>query len=150
MAELPHPWDVYAFHQKALSNCRIADDTAWGLETCLNRLLDHDDTSMAPSGDDLDRIITSAARRSRYGRALVAKYVTNETVGTIDVVAHVEAVSDLRAIAKQLPAPSFQLLAALARGDGQAEIAIDLRIAPDALRARIARARAGARMALAA
>jgi hypothetical protein len=109
MAYIPQEWRAYASKQAELDSCSSANATAWGIEAGLTALLDS-----AATPDTVDRIAENAARRDRYARGLLAKYVR---IGSgFDGLAYLESRSALAAIAGQLPPPQVALLAASLNG----------------------------------
>ena len=96
MAELPHPWDAYASYQNKLSKRSSVDDFAWGLESGLNKILDDPSALDVAQGDVLARVVANGARRNRYDRALIRKFVEPATESmTPSCEASVEARSDI-------------------------------------------------------
>ncbi|MBS0296409.1 MAG: hypothetical protein JSR45_08860 [Proteobacteria bacterium] len=135
MAELPHPWDAYASAQAQLSNRTALGDRSWGLEAALNQLV----VNMPPSLDQLATVQASAERRTRYGRALIARNATPVSGDTQSVDSQIEARSDLIFLGRHLSARDMASL--LVAGFGHAA-------ASDAARQRLARARRRARSLL--
>lgn len=135
MAELPHPWDAYASAQAQLSNRTAVGDRSWGLEAALNRLV----VNTASDPAQLATVQASAERRSRYGRALVARNAAALSGEAPSVEAQMEARSDLIFLGRHLSAPDMASLLAVGLGHGAAT---------DAVRQRLTRARRRARMLL--
>ena len=105
MADIPQEWRAYASKQAELDRRLSVDPTAWGLEAGLGGLLNGSSTP-----DTVDRAIASAARRSRSGKALLAKYLRINI--SRDGVSHLEARSALATIERRLPALQVSLLKA--------------------------------------
>lgn len=119
MAGLPHPWDEYESHQRKLSDRSSADDTAWGLEAGLNRIVEA--PNRAPRGADLQRVIDSAARRNRYARDLLNVVAETEEAAAERLL---DFRSELDALARGVTARDLQvLLASVFEGDGAAAAA---------------------------
>jgi len=135
MAELPHLWDAYASTQAHLSNRTAVGDRSWGLEAALNRLV----MNTASDPAQLATVQASAERRSRYGRALVARNAAAVHGDAPSAEAQMEARSDLMFLGRHLSAPDMASLLAVGMGHAAA---------PDAARQRLARARRRARMLL--
>jgi len=70
------PWGAYARRQAMLSRVSHVDDQTWGLEACLNHLVDGADGFMAEA--DVDRVSRSASRRERYRGALRRQHLVVE------------------------------------------------------------------------
>jgi hypothetical protein len=145
MMKLPHPWDLYALQQDQLKACTRADDTAWGLEAGLTFLLAQDDVFSVANTEALTRKISNAVRRSRYARALLAKYMVKPAMGVLDDQPRLEARDALNTLEQKMPRESLALLFEIAKGATSHEIAADQGIDVGALRTRIARARNVAR-----
>lgn len=151
MADLPHPWDKYASYQEKLSKRSSVDDFAWGLESVLGTILDDPSASDVARSDVLVRVIANGARRNRYDKALIRKFVEPATeVVTPSCEASAEARSDILHLQKVLTLSDFRMLLAVGAGEKQAAIAEREKIAAPALRARLARVRALAIVKLAA
>ena len=151
MAELPHPWDAYASYQNKLSKKSSVDDFAWGLESGLNKILDDPSALDVAQGDVLPRVVANGARRNRYDKALIRKFVEPATESiTPSCEASVEARSDIRHLQRVLTLSDFRTLLAVGTGEKKAAIAESEKISAPALRARLARARALAIIKLAA
>lgn len=140
MAVLPHPWNAYALHQSKLADRSALDDTAWGLEQSLTRFLD-----AGNGGHDLDRISASAARRNRYGRALLSKHASAIGGNQPDPIGQLQARSEINALTSGLPSSDVQLLYLIGAGWSSGELAADQGVAPAAIRTRLCRARVTAR-----
>lgn len=109
MADIPQEWRAYASKQAELDRRSSVDPKAWGLEAGLDGLLDGSSTP-----ETMDRTIASAARRSRYAQALLAKHMRINV--SVDGVAHLEARSALTTIELRLPAAQVTLLKAALKG----------------------------------
>lgn len=153
MAELPRPWNMYAEQQRRL-NCRLTvDDFAWGIEASLNALCD--DASTISDTADLRRATATASRRERY-RASLRRRRSLEVIGSSDWMAQAspdgrcvtEARSDLRHVERTVAAADLDLLVSIALGTDRGEVATSLAVTPDALRARLSRARCAAAKAV--
>lgn len=135
MAELPHPWNAYASAQAQLSNRTAVGDRSWGLEAALNRLV----VDTPPDPAQLATAQASAERRSRYGRALLARNANALNGEAQSVEAQMEARSDLTLLGRHLSAPDMASLLAVGLGHGTVT---------EAARQRLSRARRRARMLL--
>lgn len=111
MADVPQEWRAYASKQSDLDRRSSVDAQSWGLEVGLDGLLDGSATP-----DTVDRTIASAARRSRYAQALLAKHMRINV--SLDGLAHLEARSALAAIERRMPAAQVALLKTAFHGRG--------------------------------
>lgn len=109
MADIPQEWRAYASKQAELDRRSSVDPKTWGLEAGLDGLLDG-----SSSPGTVDRTIASAARRSRYAQALLAKHMRVDI--SMDGVTHLETRSALATIGRCLPAAQVRLLKAAIRG----------------------------------
>ncbi|WP_105386501.1 hypothetical protein [Neorhizobium alkalisoli] len=151
MADLPHPWDAYASYQEKLSKRSSVDDLAWGLESALDKILDNPSATDVTRSDVLARVVANGARRNRYDKVLIKKFVEPATESTTpSCEARIEVRSDIRHLQRVLSLSDFRMLLAVGAGEKQAAIAESEKIAAPALRARLARARALAIIKLAA
>jgi hypothetical protein len=142
MADIPLCWRAYAALQSNLSCRASVDATSWGMEQGLNHLLEGE--NLAADAVKVDRVVASAARRDRYARSLLAKHIVigNEVHSN---VGQIEARSSLALLQRRMPTEKLRLLVERANGSDLAHLAASHRIAPGALRTRIARARQLAR-----
>ena len=106
MADLPHPWDVYASVQAQLSDRARVSDRAWGLETALNRLLAHEpaDPAHVPIAQ------ATAERRARYSRSLMARHQSALVSELPSTDAQMEARSALVFLGRHLSTPDMVAL----------------------------------------
>lgn len=142
MAEIPHLWRAYAAHQSRLDDRCAADSVSWGSEAALNFLLQADDLMGATGA--VSRAAAAGARRSRYSRALLAKFII--ICGSDGVESgRIEARSRLSDLRRSLPADQLDLLVETALGIEPAEIAIKSQVSIGCIRARVCRARQVAR-----
>src|SRR4051794_6803288 len=64
---LPFPWDLYLAPQAKLRNSNRVDDSGWGCEATLNRILSSVPEGAPPVGnEDVDRWTRSGSRRERH------------------------------------------------------------------------------------
>lgn len=109
MADIPQVWRAYASKQAELDRRSSVDPKTWGLEAGLDGLLDGSSTS-----ETVERTVASAARRSRYAQALLAKHMRINL--SMDGVAHLEVRSALATIEMRLPAAQVTLLKTAIKG----------------------------------
>jgi hypothetical protein len=142
MADLPRSWQTYAALQSKLDTRKIVDAYSQGMEEGLNRLLDGD--AAFSQELQIERIVATAARRDRYGRSLLAKYIIVRTE-VYDGWGQTEARSGLALLQRRMAADKLDLLVELASGGDSIHAAKTRGVASGALRTRIARAREAAR-----
>lgn len=142
MAEIPPLWRGYAARQSELDSRTSVDATSWGIEAGMNFLLEGN--RLSTDSADVDRVADSAARRNRYGRALLAKKIIVRSE-VHDDAGYIEAMSSLALLKQQLPPDRLGLLTELAEGTDPSELAARHRITTGALRTRVCRAREAAR-----
>lgn len=150
MAELPHPWDAYASYQNKLSKRSLVDDFAWGLESGLDKILAYPSPADAPLDGTLVRTIASGARRHRYRKALIAKFVEAVEETPTPYEGGIEARSDIQHLQRVMCISDFRALVAVGLGENQALVAEGEGITASALRARLRRARSLAALEFAA
>jgi DNA-directed RNA polymerase specialized sigma24 family protein len=112
------------------------------MEDGLNYLLQNE--GQREDGAALDRVVASAARRNRYNRALLAKYIIVRTE-VQDDAGRIEARSSLALLQRLMPPEKFDLLVELASGTEPERVAAKRGIPVGAMRTRAARARQVAR-----
>jgi hypothetical protein len=141
MADLPHPWDMYAQIQSKLSSLDTVNSSSWGLEAGLNHLCGLSGDSDANVSSTRKKM-ASASRRERHRRNLIAK---NAEPDSVRIVATIEAANELDLIAKKMKPADFELLIGIANGDSYSVLSLRLGVRPDALRTRVSRLRSMAR-----
>jgi hypothetical protein len=141
MAELPHPWGAYASYQDKLSKTSSVDDYAWGLESGLDSILACPSPAEAPGDEVIARTVASGARRSRYCKALIAKFAEAVMAPSPSDQGRIEARSDIQQLQRVLSIADFRMLVSVGQGVEQKLIAESEGVSAPALRTRIARAR---------
>lgn len=142
MAEIPLLWRTYAAQQSNLSNRTCVDPISWGIEDGLNHLLVAE--NVGDESANIDRIVASGARRHRYARSLLAKYIIVRTE-VHDDTNRLEARSHLAALKREMPVDKFGMLIELAAGSAPSHLAEKHEVPPTTLRTRISRSRELAR-----
>jgi hypothetical protein len=140
MADLPHPWDMYARLQAELSRgCQVGDES-WGAEAALNRiLLSLQDNSQVTS-DDLARTTASERRRERYRARLRRIHVGADEPGA-DPSEALAARDTLRIAGSMVSNQDWGVLRQLAEGYSYAEVAAQTGSSSGRLRVRVLRCR---------
>lgn len=138
MADLPHPWGVYARLQAMLARRYQADDQSWGLDAGLDRLLTAQ--NKPPGEEEADRAVRSENRRERYRAQLrrVHLVLEDRMADPEEVVAARRA---LRAAQMMVSHEDWALLCAVGEGHEYAEIAAAQGVSVGQLRIRVLRLR---------
>jgi hypothetical protein len=139
MADLPHPWGMYARLQTNLRrDCQVGD-RSWGTEAGMDHILQS--ASSAPATEDeVNQVVATSRRRERHrGRR------REPLLGDI-ATAHPEGVltarRELAAIRRKVGDRNWELLSAVGIGSDYNEISIALSVPPGAVRVKVLRLRA--------
>lgn len=137
MADLPHPWGIYAQIQDQLDRHTVVDDRAYGLEAGLDKIIDEltsIDVSMC------ERAIATGSRRERHRKsALTNKALVGGKPD--DPLRQLEARSALDLIETTVHSGGVAILKAVAAGHSYTELAAKYHGTSGAFRARVARLR---------
>jgi hypothetical protein len=136
MADLPHPWGAYLRAQSELSNSTEINDRNWGLEACLNSILESG--ASAPTDSDMDRTISSAARGNRYRAMLRRKFISPDEP-QFDPRPSLDARDQLRVVHSIVTDAEWEFLSAVAAGYEYDKINVGLSVG--ALRVKMLRLR---------
>jgi hypothetical protein len=121
MAELPHPWDIYARLQAALLSGGQISNQSWGTEAAMNRLLDSVQDSKPLTCDDIARVAASERRRERHRTTLRLVHLAGH-----DVSAHPEdalaARHELHVARSKVSERDWSVLCQVAAGYDYAEL----------------------------
>lgn len=150
MADLPHPWGIYAQYQASLARRSSVDDISWGLEDGLDAICEGgvqmNGVLTNIDANDVHRNMTTGARRERYRAALLRRHAVEQAgsdrwfaAAATDGRALVEARSELRHLKRRLRPADFTLLVQCAEGRGADELAKRRGVSAAAVRARISR-----------
>ena len=144
MADLPHPWGIYALAQAQLLRRTQSSSSADGLETGLNQFLDQADIATATV---MARDIASGARRCRRINQMHAEgRIPNPEI--IHPERSFEARSDLARLERAMQPHDLSVLKAVALGHDYQRLARFLGTSAEALRAKVSRNRRAARLIL--
>lgn len=140
MADLPHPWDIYAHHQAALSRGRCLSDQIWGTEAALDAILRSLQDNNPVTSDDLARTAASERRRQRHRARLRLVYLrgVEASADPDDALASREG---LRIARSKVSIRDWRVLCQVAEGYSYAEVAAQVRCTPESLRIRVLRCR---------
>jgi hypothetical protein len=151
MADLPHPWGIYAQFQAALARCSSVDDVSWGLESGLDAICEGGQVNGVltnSNAEDVRRSMATGARRERYRAALLQRHAVEQAGSdhwlartTTDDRALIGVRSELRHLQRRLRPADLALLVQSARGVRTDELARRVGVSAAAVRARISRNR---------
>jgi DNA-binding NarL/FixJ family response regulator len=137
MSKLPPPWDYYLNVQAKLRKSTTVDDSSWGLEAALDRLLAAGATA---SPEAIERTARSESRRERHRARLRRQHRPREEEA-VDGKAQVRARQHLRIIKGSVSEDDWMLLRDLGAGCSYHEIAATAGTSTGALRVRVHRLR---------
>jgi hypothetical protein len=140
MAELPHPWRIYAQLQSALSRSYCVNNDSWGIEAGLEIILTSPPDISPPTDQDILRAINSKRRRE-YRRSKLRLRHLRPDEDKPDPEQALVARSELRRVSSQVRYSDWVLLRALALGDDYAAIAEKTGSRPGTARVRVLRLR---------
>lgn len=139
MAELPHPWAIYARLQNNLRREYQVGDRSWGIEAGMNHILE----SLAgavPAEDEVNKVIATGRRRERHRVArrdpLLDDYATAHPDGALT------ARSELAAIRRKVGGRNWDLLAAVGIGSSYKDISAAMSLPQGLIRVKVTRLRA--------
>ncbi|HEV7879262.1 hypothetical protein [Bradyrhizobium sp.] len=137
MADLPHPWAIYARLQNSLSNNNQVGDRSWGTEAAMNFVLTS--ASDALSEHDVEKIVATGRRRERHRIARREPLI--EDFPTVHPEAALMARSELAAIRRKVGVGNWDLLAAVGAGSSYNEISAAMAVPQGLARVKIMRLR---------
>jgi DNA-binding NarL/FixJ family response regulator len=146
MSNLLPPWSHYLALQTKLKLSSTVDDTDWGIEAALDRILAS--SSTAPY-KDIERAARSESRRERYRAGLRRQYLANEE-DHFDGESRLQARQQLRRVRERVGDKEWTLLSDVGRGNSYREIAREVGTSSGAVRIHVSRLRQRIREALAA
>ena len=140
MADLPHPWAMYARLQTEILRSSHVSSQSWGAEAAMNHVLAAIQDNRPPTSDEVARTAASARRQVRYRAHLRLIHLPAN-----DTVLHPEdmlvARHELHAVRSKISEPDWSLLCQVAEGHGYAELASAIGGTPGCLRVRVTRLR---------
>jgi len=138
MADLPHPWDMYASLQNSLRHQHRAGDRSWGTEAGMAHIL-NTPAGFPPTQCEVDQVVTNDRRRERHLDC--RRTPMPEDVATPHPEGALHARHALAAIQRNVSDNSWQLLTDVAIGIDYEEIARTTPARPGALRIKVLRLR---------
>jgi hypothetical protein len=140
MAELPHPWRLYAQLQSQLSRNFCVDDQVWGIEAGLDLILATPPDIPPPANDNILRVVNSTRRREQRRSRLRLLYLRPDE-DRPDLEQALFARSELRRITSQLHGRDWYCCTLSPSGEDYAQVASKLKSKPGAVRVRVLRLR---------
>ena len=140
MADLPHPWPIYARLQTALSSSSRISDEAWGTEAALDHIITTVVVGEQLTADDAGRTAASRRRlerRRRRERGLLM--YSSEISGSLE--AQIVAREELRIAEAKVSPLIWSLLVDVAIGNDYSELGMAMGVSAGALRVKVLRAR---------
>ncbi|MEA2755607.1 MAG: hypothetical protein QOJ54_1896 [Aliidongia sp.] len=138
MADLPHPWDLYARLQSSLWHERRVDDRSWGNEAGMTHIL-NSPAGCPPTQHEVKRVVATTRRRERYRDS--RRTPMPEDVATPHPECGLHARHELATIQSNLDDRDWKLLTAAAIGFDYKEISRTRSTPQGALRVRVSRLR---------
>jgi hypothetical protein len=140
MADLPHPWGMYARLQNYLRHEHCVGDRSWGTEAGMDRILDSA-FGVPPAGEEVNQVIATSRRRERHRGS--RREPLPEDIATAHPEGALIARSELEEIRRKVGDRNWRLLTAVAAGYDYKEISVVLSVHPGAARVKVLRLRAG-------
>lgn len=138
MADLPHPWDIYASLQNSLRCQHRVGDHSWGTEEGMARIL-NTSTGFPPTQCEIDQVVANGRRRERHLDC--RRTPMPEDLAAPHPEGALHARHALAAIQRNVSDSSWQLLTDVASGIDYKEIARTTPARPGALRTKVLRLR---------
>ena len=139
MADLPHPWGIYARLQNNLRRNPQVGDRSWGTEAGMDYILELA-SGVPPALDDVNQVIASSRRRERHRGARRDSLL--EDIATAHPEGALTARSELVAIRRKVGNRNWKLLTAVGIGSDYKEISVAVSLPPGAIRVKVLRLRA--------
>ena len=139
MADLPHPWGIYARLQNNLSRNHQVGDRSWGTEAGMDYVLESA-SGAPPTEVEINQIIATSRRRERHRGSRREPLL--EDIASVNPDSALTARSELAAIRRQVGDRNWELLTAVGIGSGYKEISIAVSVPPGAVRVKVLRLRA--------
>lgn len=140
MADLPHPWGMYAHLQNTLRREHRVGDRSWGTEAGMDHILDSA-FGLPPAEDEVNQVIATSRRRERHRGSRREPLL--EDIATAHPEGALIARSELAEIRRKVGDRNWGLLTAVATGYDYKEISVALSMQPGAVRVKVLRLRAG-------
>lgn len=142
MAALPHPWGEFEQLQDQSSQRSQIDNQYWGLDAALDALLDRLPGTSGLVQADVQRVISTTARRERHRARLRAIHLVSSDPGDGQAAFRaMEARDAIDLLRKQVANEDWVLLHAVAQGESYGVLATRRGVSPGSLRVRVSRLR---------
>jgi len=139
MADLPHPWGIYARLQNDLRREHRVGDRSWGTEAGMDYIL-ASASGVPPTEDEVNQVIAAGRRRERHRAGRREPLL--EDIATAHPESALIARSELAAIRRKVGDRNWELLTSLAMGSGYKEASKATFMSPGAIRVKVLRLRA--------
>ena len=139
MADLPHPWGIYARLQHNLRREHRIGDRSWGTEAGMDYILDSVSGS-PPTEEEVNRVIATGRRRERHRGSRREPLL--EDIATAHPEGALSARSELAAIRRKVGDRNWDVLEALAMGSSYQEVSKAMSMPLGATRVKVVRLRA--------
>lgn len=139
MADLPHPWGMYARLQTNLRRDYLVGDRSWGTEAGMAHIL-KSDSDAPPTEDEVNQVIATSRRRERHRGSRREPLL--EDIATAHPESALTARRELAAIRRKVGDRNWELLTAVGIGSKYKEISVALSMPPGAVRVKVLRLRA--------
>lgn len=139
MADLPHPWGMYARLQTNLRRDYRVGDRSWGTEAGMDHILELA-SGAPPTEGEVNQVIATSRRRERHRGC--RREPLFENIATAHPEGALTARSELAAIRRKVGDRNWELLTAVGAGSDYEEISTALSVSPGAVRVKVLRLRA--------
>jgi hypothetical protein len=139
MADLPHPWGMYARLQTNLRRDYRVGDRSWGTEAGMDHILESA-SGAPPTEDKVNQVIATSRRRERHRGSRREPLLEN--IATAHPEGALTARSELAAIRRKVGDRNWVLLTGVGTGSDYKEISIAASMSPGAIRVKVLRLRA--------
>ncbi len=139
MADLPHPWGMYARLQNNLRREHRVGDRSWGTEAGMDHFLDSA-SGVPPTEDEVNQVIATSRRRERHRGSRRDPLL--EDIATVHPEGALSARRELAAIRRKVGDRNWDLLTSIAIGSDYKELSIAMSMPQGAIRIKVLRLRA--------
>jgi hypothetical protein len=139
MADLPHPWGMYARLQTNLRRDYRIGDRSWGTEAGMDHIL-ISAFGAQPTEDEVNQVIATSRRRERHRGSRCEPLL--EDIATAHPEGALTARRELAAIRCKVGDRNWELLTAVGIGSDYKEISIAVSAPVGAVRVKVLRLRA--------
>jgi hypothetical protein len=139
MADLPHPWGMYARLQTNLRRDYRVGDRSWGTEAGMALILESA-SGAPPTEDEINQVIATSRRRERHRGSRRDPLL--QDIPTAHPEGALTARIELAAIRRKVGHRNWELLTAVGIGSDYKDISIAVSAPPGAVRVKVSRLRA--------